>query len=124
MALFAPRRAHSEMNVSKASQTVSDWLEAVQPAPPPALMARLRELLAPHAHRPLQEAAESCLAAGETQLAAMLSSQATDRGSALDLLAVDALATYAFEAAADSPAMLEQLANDAMTRIAEIPEAS
>jgi hypothetical protein len=112
------------MTVSNATHTVADWLDAVEPAPPPALMTRLRELLAPHAHRPLQEAAESCLAAGETQLAAMLSSQATDRGSALDLLAVDALVTYAFEAAADSPAMLERLANDAMTRIAEIPEAS
>jgi len=54
----------------------------------------------------------------------MLSSRATDRGSALDLLAVDALVTYAFEAAAETPAELEQLANDAMTRIAEIPEAS
>ncbi len=104
--------------------TVAEWLDRVSPPPPPALRQRLRELLAPHAQRPAREAASACLQAGETQLASMLSSRATDRGSALDLLAVDALVTYAFEAAAETPAALEQLANDAMTRIAEIPEAS
>jgi len=104
--------------------TVADWLDRVSPPPPPALRQRLRELLAPHAQRPASEAASACLQAGETQLASMLSSRATDRGSALDLLAVDALVTYAFEAAAKTPDELERLANGAMTRIAEIPEAS
>ncbi len=104
--------------------TVSDWLSQRTPPPPPALLARLRELLAPHANRPSSEAPQAFLAAGESQLAALLAHGETSRNSALDLLAVDALVSYAFEAAADAPENLEQLATDAMTRIAEIPEAS
>jgi hypothetical protein len=88
------------------------------------LHARLRELLADAADRPVEEVPAACLAAGEARLASLLAERATDRASALDLLAVDALVTYAFEAAADAPATLERLATDAMTRIAVIPEAS
>ncbi len=104
--------------------TVDNWLSQRTPPPPPALLARLRELLAPYADRPSSEAPSACLAAGESQLAALLAHGDTARNSALDLLAVDALVSYAFEAAADAPETLERLATDAMTRIAEIPEAS
>lgn len=116
--------AASDAETPSVPLTVAEWLDRVTPTPPPALRVRLVELLAPHAARPAGDAAAACLEAGEAQLAIMLSSQATDRGSALDLLAVDALVTYAFEAACEAPAALERLANDAMTRIAEIPEAT
>lgn len=106
----------------RAPDTVSAWLDGLTPPPPPALLARLRELLAPHANRPQGEAPRACLVAGEAQLTALLAEGATDRNSALDLLAIDALVTYAFQAAADRPEELEVLTRDAMTRIAAIPE--
>lgn len=104
--------------------TVADWLEQRSPPPPQALLVRLREMLAPYADLPSAQAPTACLAAGESQLAVLLAHGETARNSALDLLAVDALVSYAFEAAADAPETLEQLATEAMTRIAEIPEAS
>jgi uncharacterized membrane protein len=45
---------------------------------------------------------------------------ATSRESALDLLAADALVTYAFEAATVRPADLERRARDAMARISAV----
>ena len=42
------------------------------------------------------------------------------RDAALDLLAVDALVTYAFEAAADDPERLEMRTQRALTRIAAL----
>ncbi len=60
------------------------------------------------------------LAAGERLVADLLQSNSTSRGSALDLLAADALVTYAFEAASDVPSGLEARASAAMTRIAAL----
>lgn len=104
-------------------QTVAEWLAFRSPPAPPALLARMRELLADEGSRPVADAPQVCLSAGESRLAVLLAHGATDRKSALDLLAVDALVSYAFEAAANDPETLEQVATDAMTRIAEIPEA-
>jgi len=64
---------------------------------------------------------EACLEAGERLLDELLVSGSTSRGTALDLLAVDALVTYAFQAAADSPDRLEARAARAMARIASLP---
>lgn len=105
-----------------AGDTVAEWLRTVRPAPPPALLQRLGELLAPYAHQPAREAPSACIAAGTERLRTLLAEGATDRASALDLLTVDALVTYAFEAAVLEPDRLESLADDAMARIAEIPE--
>jgi len=102
--------------------TVGAWLAAVQPAPPPALAARLAVLLQPYQTLSATHVPESCLAAGEHLLDALLASGATTRGTALDLLAVDALVTYAFQAAADEPQRLEARAARAMARIASLPE--
>jgi hypothetical protein len=44
------------------------------------------------------------------------------RSGALDLLAVDALVTYAFEAAADDPHSLEARTSAALARIAALAE--
>lgn len=60
------------------------------------------------------------LAAGERLVADLLQSNSTSRDSALDLLAADALVTYAFEAASDVPSGLEARASAAMTRIAAL----
>lgn len=103
--------------------TVGDWMARIAPAPPTALHQRLRELVAPSAHRPVTDVPEACLEAGERLLDALLASGSTSRATALDLLAVDALVTYAFQAAADDPTRLEERAARAMQRIASLPVA-
>lgn len=58
---------------------------------------------------------------GVALLDRMLASSAAGRDHALDLLAVDSLVTYAFQAAADNPSQIEGRAAAAMARIAELP---
>ena len=106
---------------SVSATTVGEWLLALQPSPPRALALRLSELLAPYLQLPGDEAPEACLEAGERLLDTLLTSGSTSRGSALDLLAVDALVTYAFQATADDPRRLESRAARAMARIAALP---
>ena len=90
----------------------------LEPAPPPALHQRLCALVADSAERPVSQVPEACLEAGERLLDALLASGSTSRATALDLLAVDSLVTYAFQAAADEPTRLEERAARAMARIA------
>jgi hypothetical protein len=104
-----------------APGTVGAWLSTLQPAPPSALAARLEELLGPYLALSADRVPDACLEAGEQLLDTLLSSGSTSRGTALDLLAVDALVTYAFQAAADAPEQLESRAARAMQRIAALP---
>ena len=101
-------------------QTVGGWIASVEPRPPAALAARLEGLLQPFADEPADRVPEACLEAGERLLDELLVSGSTSRGTALDLLAVDALVTYAFQAAADDPERLEARASRAMARIASL----
>jgi hypothetical protein len=103
--------------------TIAEWLASRTPVPPDALRARLAELLAPVASHDACEAADACLTAAHELLGRLLSDDCATRQSALDLLAADALVTYAFEAAADDPSRLSSRANDAMVRIASLTEA-
>ena len=75
----------------------------------------------PFAHLPVQQVPEACLDAGERLLDELLACGSTSRSTALDLLAVDALVTYAFQAAADEPALLDARAARALARIAAMP---
>lgn len=104
--------------------TVGDWLAARTPAPPPALRARLESALGPalRAERNHAEATDVMLAAAESLVRGLMDGDATSRESALDLLAADALVTYAFEAAAERPADLVNNASRAMTRLAALAE--
>lgn len=100
--------------------TVGEWIATVEPRPPEALAARLSALLEPFANQPVDRVPEACLDAGERLLDELLSSGATTRGTALDLLAVDALVSYAFQAASDDPSRLDARAAQAMARIASL----
>ena len=100
--------------------TIAQWLDGRQPVPPPALGARLRELLGDASTRDARETADVCLAAGERVLDALLRAEPPSRDMALDLLAADALVTYAFEAATTEPEALEQRAAAAMERISAL----
>lgn len=103
--------------------TVAEWVAQIDPAPPPALAQRLVEMIATDGARPGDEVPEACLEAAERALTAMFANGATSRDSALDLLTIDALVTYAFQAAADAPERIEARAMRAMQRIAALPDA-
>jgi hypothetical protein len=60
----------------------------------------------------------------EALLAELLALGCAQRDRALDLLAVDALVTYAFEAAAESPETLGDRAGAAMSSLAMLATAS
>ena len=108
-----------------AAHTLGAWLAAREHVPPTALAARLRELLGRRAlDADAREAPERLLDAGESVLARLLREAATTRESALDLLAADALVTYAFEAAADEPETLPARVSRAMASIARVPAAA
>lgn len=111
------------MTVDLTVASRAAWLAGRTPAPPDALAARIHDALAAaqdddaavDAARPA-----AWLAAAEAVLARVLADGATgtrSRDAALDLLAADALVTYAFEAAADAPARLPAVARDAIARL-------
>ena len=100
--------------------TVSDWLDGRTPAPPPVLSARLREALGDAATASDARVADVCLAAAERLVGGLLAGDCTSRDCALDLLTADALVTYAFEAAEQSPSDLVPRAAAAMRRIAAL----
>lgn len=102
------------------ARTVGDWFAALDPAPPAVLRVELESLLADGGNRPVSDVPEVCLAAGERLLYELMHSGSTNRPTALKLLAVDALVTYAFEAGAADPQRLQQRAASAMQRISQL----
>ena len=100
--------------------TVGEWLSARTPAPPSPLAERLHAALGARLRDDSAHAYESVLETAESLLAALIALDCAQRDRALDLLAVDALVTYAFEAAADSPATLAARATRAMAEIARL----
>ena len=97
--------------------TVGEWLDGRVPPPPSELRERVFAALGDDLRAPDTEAHERCLLAGERLLGALLADGAATRAAALDLLAADALVTYAFEAAAEQPDLLGKRADEAMRRL-------
>ena len=104
--------------------TLSAWLDARRPAPPARLRARINAALGPALESDARDAAAACLRAGEQLARELLQENATSRESALDLLAADALVTYAFEAASERPSELAAQCRAAMERIAALASAA
>jgi hypothetical protein len=100
--------------------TIAEWLATRTPAPPPALLARVTAALGPAVQDEVSVAAERCVDAAERVVAELLLEGRTTRESAPDLLAADALVTYAFEAASDEPARLSERARSAMAQLARL----
>jgi hypothetical protein len=101
--------------------TVSDWLRDRQPVPPTRLAARIESAVGMERGHLVEAAAfYACLESCESLLGDLAARSAPGREAALDLLAADALATYALEAAADDPTTLETRAREAMKRLAAI----
>lgn len=84
---------------------------------PARLGARVESAIGSACGEPASRTAEVCLDACERLLADIAARPAPGRESALDLLAADALATYSLEAAAESPALLESRAHEALRRL-------
>ena len=96
------------------------WLSDVVPPPPASLAARVAEHLGDVPFASVPDAAQRCVDAAERVVGQLLDANDTSRGSALDLLAADALATYAFELASEAPESLPALTGAAMTRFAAL----
>lgn len=95
--------------------TVAAWLETRAPAQDPSLTRRIRDLASLAGQD--DSIADGCLRAAAGGLERLVAGDMSTRAAALDLLAIDALVTYAFEAAAESPERLDSLAVDAMHRL-------
>ena len=103
--------------------TLRTWLDTRQPRPPERLARRIEEVLGDVFDSPLDTAADrslACITAAEGLLRDLLSRGTAGRESALDLLTVDALATYAFEAAGESPDAIPDRAAAAMRQFAAV----
>lgn len=114
--------AEVSSNTGSGAATVGEWLSGLQPPPPRALADHLALLLKSDLHRPVSDVPEVCLQKGEQMLSELMQSGSTERDTALTLLAVDALVTYAFDAASGDPAHIEERAANAMKRIAKLAE--
>lgn len=87
------------MHAADSSRTLESWLEARLASVPPELAGAIRSLVSEASEEGEDEEEELVTVALNT-LEAVAAGGGT-RGSAIDLLAGDALLTYAFEAAAD-----------------------
>jgi len=104
-----------------APAPLTAWIRGRSPAPPPHLLSRI-EAMAAHTARAAMPA-DALLDAATTAMADVLRDGCLTRSAGFDLLAVDALVTYVFEAAADDPHQLDAISASAMTRISALAEA-
>jgi hypothetical protein len=93
--------------------TVREWLEGRTPAAPATLTRQIVALLGSDADVDESRTAEVCLEAATRALEGLLSDGRFARESAVELLAIDALTTYAYEHASQAPATNARL--DALT---------
>lgn len=100
--------------------TLGRWLAEREPAPPPALAARLAELSSASDER--ESIPEALVIASGEVLRRLLHDGQTARDGALELLAADALATYAFEAEGDAPVDLDARCSWAMRYFSAIAD--
>ena len=103
--------------------TLGEWLDARVPQPPPALRDKLDSELGENLATDVRGAADVLLAAGRRLLADVVAARPQQRSHALDLLAADALVTYAFEAASELDQPVGAVAARAMRELSTLPEA-
>jgi hypothetical protein len=94
--------------------TIREWLATRTPVAPAALTERMLAILGTRADAPTDRAAEALLDAAQSELRRLLEQRQFARDGALDLLAVDALMTFAYEHGAERAGTSADL--DALTR--------
>jgi hypothetical protein len=99
--------------------TVRDWLANREPSPPRVLRERI-DALASSVARSDGDPAVALVAAAELALVRLSACAPDDRATALDLLAADALVTYAFELASQTPDSIPELSAGAMARLSAV----
>ncbi len=95
---------------------IGDWLAAQTPAPPAVLMERIQAISGTATFETPAELARTLNGLALD----LLQGVGADRSAATDLLAADALVSYAMEAAADDPAALKAFAASSAQRISMI----
>jgi hypothetical protein len=103
--------------------TVGAWLAGRTPPPPDLLRSRIVMALGDALDRDVAETDRVCLEAAERVLARQFGAGGGQRSDAADLLAADALVTYALEFAADAPERFEEHATRAIERFGQLLEA-
>ena len=102
------------------------WLDQRAEPAPATLHTRIVEAVRATAANDGDSLVEDSLVAGEQLLSHLLDHGCGQRSDASDLLAADALVTYAFEAASEEPShtprSIEERAAEAMRRIATLGE--
>jgi hypothetical protein len=109
--------------------TLAEWLDGRTPKAPVTLAERVRAALGPALGRDLDAGRgpihATLLDAAISLLSATPGCESPERSAALDLLAADALVTYAFEMAAEVPEEIDSLADSAMRELGALaPEGS
>lgn len=97
---------------------IEEWLSRCEPAPPRALVDGIRGEVGGREAGTADERCEVLLDGAVAVLDRLNARGWDDRASAMGLLVADAMVTYAFEAAGESPATLELQATAAMNRLA------
>jgi hypothetical protein len=99
---------------------LQEWLETRTPAPPPRLLHRIVQVLGSDTKTEVRYSV--LLDAAERLLRDLTAHPTLARDSALDLLTVDALVTYAFEYAAASPDALLDATTKGIERLGSVVE--
>jgi hypothetical protein len=102
------------------SVTVGDWLASRTPPPPELLRTRIVLALGSGVDQDVAHTERICLDAAERVLAHLFGEGSGDREEAADLLAADALVTYALEFAADAPDRFDEHATRAIERFGRL----
>ena len=95
---------------------MADWIRTRTPSAPEALSRRLIEIVGDD----VSESPSALPAALVARAEDVLADIGNDRASATDLLAADALITYAMEAAAELSLDVDAIASDAAMRLAMV----
>lgn len=97
--------------------TPREWLRERRPEAPRSLLVRMETLLGPAADHDGADLFTVLMDASARTLGDVIASPTAGRETALDLLAADAFATYAFEVSATSPDRLTTHARRALRRL-------
>ena len=105
---------------SRALTTVGEWLASRTPPPPELLRFRIDRALGTSLDRDVADTERVCVEAAERVLSRLFVDGEGERREAVDLLAADALVTYALEFAAEAPESFADHATRAIEQFGQL----